>query len=79
LLLFALCAAYVARAQTAPPFVDHPYPKEFSCLLDADGDGDLDLVTADRASGLFRVGRRTSSVSITWESPASGGLHRLTA
>ncbi|MFA6631636.1 MAG: hypothetical protein WCU90_05005, partial [Kiritimatiellia bacterium] len=77
LLLTVLCAAYVARAQIEPPRWITRTPAEFSCLLDADGDGDLDLVTADRASGLLRVGRRTSSTSVTWESPTSGGIAPL--
>ena len=77
LLLTVLCAAYVARAQIEPPRRITRTPAEFSCLLDADGDGDLDLVTADRASGLLRVGRRTSSTSVTWESPTSGGIAPL--
>ncbi len=80
ILAFALAAslaqpAFQARAD-APLWVNRT-PTEFAALLDADGDGDLDAVVADRATGLLRVARRTSSTTFSWETPTPGGLAPL--
>lgn len=80
LLAFALAAslaqpAFQARAD-APLWVNRT-PTEFTVLLDADGDGDLDAVVADRATGLLRVARRTSSTTFSWETPTPGGIAPL--
>jgi hypothetical protein len=68
-------AAWPARAG-APLWVNRT-PTEFNALLDADGDGDLDAVVADRATGILRVGRRTGTTTFKWETPVQGGVAPL--
>ncbi len=60
----------------APPWVNRT-PDEFNALLDADADGDLDAVVADRSTGLLRIGRRTGATTFSWESPIPGGIAPL--
>ncbi len=74
LLLAAACAALTRPARAAAPLWVNRTEAEFATLLDADGDGDLDLVLADRATGFLRVGRRTGATSVEWDMPLPGGI-----
>lgn len=77
LLLTASLALTASRARAGAPLWVNRTPTEFNALLDADGDGDLDAVVADRATGLLRVARRAGPTTFTWETPAQSGIAPL--
>jgi hypothetical protein len=77
LIVAAGLALSAGLARAAAPLWVNRTPTEFNALLDADGDGDLDAVVADRETGLLRVGRRTNATTFTWETPVPGGLAPL--
>jgi hypothetical protein len=77
LLLTASLTLSVSRARAGAPLWVNRTPTEFNALLDADGDGDLDAVVADRATGLIRFARRTGTATFKWESPLQGGIAPL--
>ncbi len=77
LLLTASLALVARRARAGAPLWVNRTPTEFHALLDADGDGDLDAVVADRATGFLRVARRTGPTTFAWETPVPGGIAPL--
>ncbi len=52
---------------------------ELSATLDADGDGMLDVLLLDRATGIRRVGIQQSDGAFAWLTPEATGLNRLSA
>lgn len=51
---------------------------EFQAAVDCDGDGRLDAVIVDKASGSYRIGYQTSAGVIAWSDSRSSGMNELT-
>lgn len=51
---------------------------EFFSSADFDGDGRLDLVIADKATGDYRLGYQQTGGQLTWGSPRASGIEDLT-
>jgi hypothetical protein len=61
----------------APAAFVYENPVEFSASGDFDGDGRLDVVLADRASGTYRMGYQLSTGTFTWAAPRASGIEAI--
>ncbi|PXA03790.1 hypothetical protein DDZ13_10920 [Coraliomargarita sinensis] len=74
---WALLAPNAAQAQSAPGFV-YENQSEFQALADINGDGEDDLVVADKSTGQLRIAESQGGGSLQWrENTAKSGLSPL--
>jgi len=62
----------------AAPFT-YETPTELSSTLDADGDGNVDLIVVDKLSGVRQLALQQADGTFLWLDPVSVGLDRVTS